>query len=354
MVYTNNRTDQEHVLLLEKHTAIENFFVDHSNNPNVEIFDFQHDLARIKKMCLASDIDAVYFHGIFLDWQKKLVKHIGFKKHVSWIMWGGDLYNPIKFGRPMRFLAGLIDSIHTPITGDFKVFKDMYGDKKTFAYGYPYAGLYGDNPLLGEKKNPPTIIVGNSGDKGSEHIEILQILSKKSDILDYKIILPVSYNLEKEYEAKLLVEIKKLGLEEITTLQKEFLNPDEYMKLMTSASMFIGAHNRHQAIGNSLGSLYGGNRTVIKKNITVNNEIRENPSWEFLNKFGFEITDYEILKSVSALAEIPTTTEEQQAKQQKIIEDEFGIERRSDQLIDSSRQILEKTRSNQLVLEESI
>ncbi len=354
LVYTNEKTDQEHHLLLEKHTAIEGFFVDHSNNPLVETFDFNHDFGRVKKICLAEDVDAVFFHGMFLDWQKKLVKHIGFKKHISWVMWGGDLYNPIKYGRPMRFLVGLVDSIHTPISGDLKLFKDVYGDKTYYNYGYPYAGMYGDEQLIIERQDRPSIIVGNSGDKGNHHVEILNILAQKEDIQDYELILPVAYNLDKEYEAKLLFEIEKLGLKEHTTLQKEFLQPDEYIKLMATANMFVGAHNRQQAIGNVLASLYAGNRTIIRKNITVKDEERENPSWTFLTDYGFELQDYELLKSVTALSELPSISAQQIEKQQNVIREKFGIEARSNQLIESSRQILEKIHRTQPMTTESV
>jgi FkbM family methyltransferase len=353
LVYTNEQSDQEHHLFLEKHTAIEGFFVDYSDNSNVNVFDFQHDLARIKKECLASVVDAVFFHGIFLDWQKKLAKHIGLKKHVNWVIWGGDLYNPIKFGKPMRFLTGLIDAIHTLAEGDVKLFKDTYGEKQTYELGYLYPGLYGEQKPTVEKQNPPLIIVGNSGDSGNKHVEILEILSKKSDIQDYRLLIPAAYNLKDAYEIELLETIKKLGLEGITTLQKEFIKPEEYLNTIANASIFIGAHNRQQAVGNILGSIYGGNSTFIKKNITIQGKQRENPSWSFLRKFGFEIQDYEVLKSVSALSELPKVSDEQRKKQQQIIHDEFGMEKRSNQLIDASNRILEQVRSTQQILVES-
>lgn len=353
LVYANEKTDQEHHLVIEKHTAIEGYFVDFENNPNVVSFDYQHDLGRIKKLCLASDVDAVFFHGLFLDWQKKLVKHIGFKKHINWVIWGGDLYNPIKFDKPMRYLTGFVDAIHTLATGDIKLFKDVYGEKQTHALGYLYPGLYGEKVPVIQKQETPLIIVGNSGDEANNHVEILQLLSKKSDIKDYKILLPVSYNFTSEYEAELLVHINKLGLEDITTLQKDFVSPEEYVKTMTSASIFIGAHNRQQAVGNILGSIYGGNKTLLRKNITIQGKSRENPGWTLLKEYGFEIQDYDLLKSVNALKDLPEVSDEQRTRQQQIIHNEFGIENRSSQLIESSRLILEKIRSTQPVLQES-
>lgn len=269
------------------------------------------------------------------------------------MIWGGDLYNPIKFDKPMRYLTGFVDAIHTLATGDIKLFKDVYGEKQTHALGYLYPGLYGEKVPVIQKQETPLIIVGNSGDEANNHVEILQLLSKKSDIKDYKILLPVSYNFTSEYEAELLVHINKLGLEDITTLQKDFVSPEEYVKTMTSASIFIGAHNRQQAVGNILGSIYGGNKTLLRKNITIQGKSRENPGWTLLKEYGFEIQDYDLLKSVNALKDLPEVSDEQRTRQQQIIHNEFGIENRSSQLIESSRLILEKIRSTQPVLQES-
>lgn len=354
LVHTNNKSDQQHYLLLEKHTAIQGYYADCSNNTNVEVFDKRHDLKRIKRMCLESDVDAVFFHGIFLDWQRTLVKHIGIKKHVNWIVWGGDLYNPIKYGQPSRYINGFIDAIHTIADGDIKLFKDTYGEKQTYEFGYLYPGLYGENIRLTKKQDPPLIIVGNSGDKENRHLEVLDILSKKSDITSYRILLPVAYNLQKEYENELIQGIKKLGLESIVKMHKEFIQPDKYIEIMSSATFFIAAHNRQQAIGNTLGSIYGGNKTFMRKNIILHGKKRENPGWTLLQEYGLEIHDYELLKSVSALSELPEVSEQQRVNHQHIIENEFGIEKRSDQLIKSCKQILETLRTKQPILTETV
>ena len=352
--YTNKKSDQQHYLLLEKDTAIEGYYADCSNNANAEVFDKRHDLERIKSMCLESDVDAVFFHGIFLDWQRTLVKHIGIKKHVNWIVWGGDLYNPIKYGQPSRYINGFIDAIHTIADGDIKLFKDTYGEKQTYEFGYLYPGLYGENIKSTKKQDPPLIIVGNSGDKENRHLEVLDMLSKKSDITSYRILLPVAYNLNKEYENELVQGIKKLGLESSVKLHKEFIHPDQYIEIMSSASFFIAAHNRQQAIGNTLASIYGGNKTFMRKEIILQGKKRENPGWTLLQEYGLEVHDYELLKSVTSLSELPEVSEEQKLNHQHIIKNEFGIEKRSNQLINSSKQILETLRSKQLILTETM
>ncbi len=351
---TNSNSDQEHQLLIEKHTAIENVFVNVDEYDFATLFNYQHDIEKVKKLCMATDIDGIFFHGIFLDWQKKLVKHIGSKKHIGWYIWGGDLYNPIRFGRPMRFLAGLIDSIHTAVDGDITLYKDHYGESDVYTFAYPYAGLYGEMEFEVKKSKPPLIIVGNSGDKGNNHIEILQQLATKEDIDGYEILIPASYNFSVEYEGILQAELNKLGLADRTTLLKEFMPPHEYVKLIASAELFIGAHNRQQALGNLMASLYGGCKTLIRRNIVVNGVEMKNPGLEFLESFGFQLEAFEALRNIKALSEIPVVSAVQRSKQQEIIRKEFGIEQRSVQIIASSSEILNKTRSTHPILEESM
>ncbi len=347
LMRVNEISSQEHHLVLELHTAIDNFFVDVSENPLAVVLNHKHDLARIKKICTAPDVDGVIFHGIFQDWQKKLVKHIGFNKHISWVLWGGDLYNPINFGRPMRFIAGFVDSLMTTIEGDIEVFKSNYGNRQTFDFGYPYAGLYGDITIKNEKSDPAVIIVGNSGDRGNEHLPVLKILSEKKDINNFNIVLPVAYSLSEKYEAELSEGIKKFGLEKNTVLQKEFLPADEYIQMVASSYLFIGAHNRQQAMGNILGSVYGGNHTVIRKEILVNNKLITNPSWDFLKKYDFQITDLSSLKNVKALKDLPDLSADQIEKHQKVILNDFSLDTRVDQLTKACAQVLEGVRNPQ-------
>jgi hypothetical protein len=299
-------------------------------------------------------VDAVFFHGIFFDWQRKLIKHIGFKKHINWIIWGGDLYEPIKNGNYMRYLTGFIDAIHTIADGDIKLFNETYGVKKSFDFGYLYPGLYGGKQRISEKQDQPLIVVGNSGDRENNHLEVLKILSEKADIKSYQILLPVAYNLDCEYEKEIVQGIQKLNLDNITTLQKDFIHPDKYIELITSASIVIGAHNRQQAIGNTLASIYGGNKTILRRNITIQGEIKENPSWTFFTSHKFEIQDYEILKTVKSLNEIPELSESQKEIQKHIIDQEFGIKNRANQLINSCELILEEIRSAEIPQQELV
>lgn len=343
--HLNTISEQQHYLLVEKHSAIATYHADIEDYDKVQFFNSKEDMEWVTRQCMAEDVDAVFMHGIFYEYQKKLAKSIGTSKHIGWIMWGGDLYNPIKFNVPARFLSGFIDSIHTPIPGDIDLFKRYYGNRLSYAFGYPYAGLYGTELKSPPKTDPPTIIVGNSGDSANNHIEILEMLATKKDIDDFRLFLPVSYNLAENYEQQLMAAIKQFGLEELTHLQREFIDPAKYMEVIGSASMFITAHNRQQAVGNILGALYFGNPTFVKKQITVQGKRLVNPNWEFLTSRGFEVHNYEELANASHLKDFQPVSANQLKKHQQIIMDEFGLEQRARQLEASCRDILQKVRN---------
>ena len=93
-------------------------------------------------------------------------------------------------------------------------------------------------------------------------------------------------------------------------MHKEFIQPDKYIEVR-SATFFIAAHNRQQAIGNTLGSIYGGNKTFMRKTLSFK-EKEGKSSWT-LQEYGLENYDYELLKSVSALSELPEVKQQGQS-----------------------------------------
>jgi hypothetical protein len=340
--YTNAHSDQEHWLYVELHRAIEHYHADLDDNRYTTFFDFQRHMNTVIDRCKEEDVQGVFIHGLFFDWQKQIIQEIAGQKHIGWIIWGGDLYNPIKNGKLLQTEVQRIDSIHTPVEGDIELFHTTYGDKDSYEYGYPYPGLYGNLSASTEKDEPRLIIVGNSGDKSNNHIDVLRALSRKSDIKNYKLILPVSYNLRPEYEKELINEIALLGLSGQTELSKEFLSPEEYFKLMNRASMLITAHDRQQAIGNILASLYSGNATFVKDEIIVDGKKKTNPTWDFLHQNKLSASKLDDLFLADSIEDLLRVDEELIAHHQNMINSHFGLEVRAQQLVQSCDQILEK------------
>lgn len=340
LVHTNAHSEQEHVLWIEENRSILNYDVDARDNPNAFRFNSLENMDPIINECLHEEVDGIFFHGVFFDWQKQLIKAINHQKQTAWILWGGDLYRPIQENKPMRFIASMVNHILTPIEGDISMFKSVYGNRQSHAYGYPYPGLYGDLPTEFKKQEPPLIIVGNSGDDTNNHAEILIELARKKDIHNYELNIPVSYNSNIEYEQMMLKLLKKLKLDKQTKLVKTFLSPEEYFKLMNRASMLITAHDRQQAIGNMLAALYSGNHTFLKKEIILDGKKMLNPSWEFLESHGFKVNDFNQLSEIKTLSELSEIDGNVVKKHQQILNENFGLEVRSRQLIQASEKIL--------------
>ncbi|MEX0779122.1 MAG: TDP-N-acetylfucosamine:lipid II N-acetylfucosaminyltransferase, partial [Balneolales bacterium] len=331
--FVNEISDQEHYLYIERHKAIPDFSVDISNNDHSYMFDKSVHIEQIFEICKHADVDAVMMHGLFFNWQKSLVKSIGAEKHIAWKLWGGDLYNPLKAGSPIYDVMKHIDSVHARVEGDFEIIEQTYGKKEFCRFGYTFPGLYGDLPTMLEKEFPETIIVGNSGDPTNNHLDILELLAEKDDVQNYRILLPVAYNLTPNYREKLVNSIKRLGLGKITKLHEKFIHPNEYFEIMMKAGMLITAHERQQAVGSILTSLYSGNNTFVKKDIVFKGETLVNPTWRFLSDHELQGQPYEELIEASSLSEIQKVSAALTKKHQLIIRDKIGLKARGNELI---------------------
>lgn len=336
----NGNSEQQHWLFIEKHQAIAGFDPSISKNPHSRIFDFTTQLDQIASYCLADDVDAVFIHGIFFDWQKQLIHAIGDSKHIGWVLWGGDLYNPIRSNIPIYDYAKHVDSIHSVIEGDMDLCVEVYGAKARYRFGYPIPGLDAKIHETEEAEKEKLIIVGNSGDPSNYHIQILQSLASKKDIGQYQLILPMAYNLHPDYEQRLKAELKKLGLDGQTRFIKSFIDPAGYFDLINKAEMLITAHHRQQAVGNMVTALYCGANTFLRDVIEMDGREMKNPTWEFLNDLSLEPNAYHDLDQTTSLSQIKRINPDVKLKYQSLIVENFGIETRARELIDSCRHIL--------------
>ncbi|MGN8226789.1 TDP-N-acetylfucosamine:lipid II N-acetylfucosaminyltransferase [Gracilimonas sp. BCB1] len=340
--YVNKQSNQKHILFVERHQAILNYDPDISNNADAQFFDAFQNLKELFDQCLRTEVSAIYIHGLFYDWQSWLVKKIARKKHISWIIWGGDLYNPIKKKKPFHQIAKHIDAILTPIGGDIELCNKVYGKRPDYPFGYPYPGLYGNIDLNMSDPEKPQIVVGNSGDISNNHKKILELLSKKKDIQEYELLLPVAYSFKPSYKRELMDKIEELGLQDNTRFLEDFINPEEYFGIINRCEMLILAHERQQAVGNILMALYCGKSVFLKEEIVLKGKKVTNPSWEFLSEAGFHINSMNVLKSVDELSELISTTKTYAKEHRQIIDTQFSLEARAGQMIQSSELIYNK------------
>ena len=347
----NQTTNQQHWLLIEKSNwkAGDGYSIDASENPHTLFFDSlqKSDLNLVLKTTLHTDVTAIFMHGIFRPWEFYVLDKIGSKKHIGWVIWGGDLYHPIQRGTPKHFQVDKISSIHTLGEGDIDLFLKTYGPREVIRFGYPYPGLYGN--LISEKlQTKARIIVGNSGDASNNHIEILEMLQAKSDIKQFEILLPVAYNLHSEYEAKLNAWIERSSLRSQITLQKQFLTPEQYFKLIGSSHLLITAHHRQQAVGNMLMAAYSGRHTVLRDRILVKGEMIPNPSWEFFKDNNLAITSYEDVKNAVSIAALGQVSDDVRLRHQSIIKEKFGLEVKAKEIARACEKLAETINVNVL------
>ncbi|MCG8373725.1 MAG: TDP-N-acetylfucosamine:lipid II N-acetylfucosaminyltransferase [Balneolales bacterium] len=332
----NRNSNQEHWLFVEQtpwKAGTDSFEIDADKNPHTLFFNCTSklDVGKLYQAVLSPAVDAVIMHGLFRKWEFNLINGLGGKKHIGWMIWGGDLYKPIKNGFPEKIPVNKISSIHSTVDGDRELFVRTYGEKAFFKLRYPYPGLYGDF-IPNSKEQYPRIIVGNSGDASNNHIEILDILQQKKDIGNYEIHLPVAYNFEPKYEAELLEWIQNSNLKDKVKFKKEFLQPEEYIRFIDESYMLITAHQRQQSVGNMLMAIYTGKKTVLRNRIELNGETITNPTWEFLKNMGLEVASFEKLKEVETLRDFGIVEEEVKFNNQEIISLNFGIKTAAEEL----------------------
>lgn len=346
----NNSSNQQHWLLVEKtpwNVGGGGYSIEEGKNASTIFFDCnaKSDMVGIIRELIHPEVTAVFMHGLFRNFESNLLNAVGPKKHIGWIIWGGDLYNPIQRNQHLVFPHKMISSIHSVMQGDVELFTKYYGEKPSFEFTYPYPALYGEMPIP-EMNSSKKIIVGNSGDASNNHIEILHQLAEKEDIHQYELILPVAYNFKADYKAEVENVVEELGLSELVKFHTEFMAPEDYRALISEVDMLIMAHDRQQAIGNSLMGLYMDKPVFMKREILVNGERLKNPGWKFLEKNGLNALSFEDFKSFKKLSIITDRHSQFSTNNQAIIKNNFGLKARADLLERNCNKLVEMINQN--------
>ncbi|RAH36584.1 TDP-N-acetylfucosamine:lipid II N-acetylfucosaminyltransferase [Halomonas sp. SL1] len=286
-------SEYEQEIWIGRARSMPGYDVDISMNKNAFYFDQSGDLEKVMKRCLAEDVCGVFFHGLFFDWQKALVRQVGKLKKSIWVMWGGDLYNPIKSECLLREEVECLSGVTTWWDGDYEIFKKYYGDLERIPFRY-----YGGKNYAGIKppeRKEKMIFVGNSGDPSNNHVEILEALARKEDILEYKIIVPFGYSAPDGYKDLVYKAAKRLGLSRVINIVDRMLDSFEYFTWLSRAEFTVMAHHRQQGGANINASIIYGNKVVMRRSIAgVGEERRINPVWQDVKSHvGAEVFDFD-------------------------------------------------------------
>lgn len=125
-----------------------------------------------------------------------------------------------------------------------------------FSY-YPIEKMLLDPTIWVNNNN---ILLGNSASYTNNHLEIFEIL-KKFSLSDRKILTPLSYGGE-FYRTEIIKRGKELfgyNFEPLT----DYLNRDEYFKILQQCGIVIMNHYRQQAVGNVMVMLWMGAKVFL-------------------------------------------------------------------------------------------
>lgn len=291
--------DMKHVCFLEASRSINGFDVDVRGKSNIVVFQAKRDLDSIIQAIESLNPTGVVYHGLFFDWQYKILDTLSSDIRQYWVMWGGDLYNPIRTGNIRRSSIAKISGVLTDVQGDRTLFDEVYGSRlelPSFGYG---AEIQCSDDIPFDLRD--RIIIGNSGDVSNHHIDILKNIVSKEDWSSYKYYMPFSYNATNEYAQLVENTIQKLGMGDVVTLNTSFMPIELYNGMLKHSKLLVLAHQRQQAHGSIKVQLLSRNPVVLRKHITIDGRSIVNPSWKFFSDGGFSLVDYDSFESVKSL-----------------------------------------------------
>lgn len=268
-----------------------------------------------KRICKSDYADVIILHSLFslpLD----LFKSIHSETKVIWLAWGYDLYHG-KYGmEPLINICSLYD-VYTnkyvesqesqpklpalmkvrlrefisemlwPATdsilncalqridyfggypGEYDFIKlNNHFRAENVDYSYPLiSNLYSkDNIENLSDSVSGNILVGNSATETNNHIDVFVKLENIVSA-DRKIIVPLSYG-SSSYREYVILKGREFFVEQFEPLV-DFMPLVEYQSLIQSCSVAIFGHNRQQAVGNVIMSLWNGSKVFLSQNSLI-------------------------------------------------------------------------------------
>jgi hypothetical protein len=226
-------------------------------------------------------------------------------KKCNWCIWGGDLYcyqkreqQPVSISRIIyykieNYVKGSMGGYITS-DGDYKLAQKWFNVKGTLynCIGYP-SNLYKEIKMAPEiEKNVMYIQVGNSIDPSNNHIEILEKLKKFKDanILIYCVL---AYGNYPDVKKRVIDYGKELFGEKFIPIV-DIMPTEDYLDFLSNIDIAIFAHNRQQAMGNTISLLGMGKTVYIRQAVTP---------FELFQKLGIKILPFEELADLNLISE---------------------------------------------------
>lgn len=214
-------------------------------------------------------------------------------KKTYFHFWGGDFYiyrnqkGPVSQYRKWR-LKGCIKKIAAAIMlvdGDYPQISSVLKiNKKYFVAPMPddpakkidYETYRNTEP----KDSLKRILLGNSATDENQHIQMLETLSNLKNEKNIRIICPLSYGNE-TYRDIVIKKGKEIFGERFVPVV-DYMDIEEYIKLLSTCDVGIFNNNRQQALGNIWILLRMGKKIYIRS---------DNSMWQHFENLGFKFFD---------------------------------------------------------------
>lgn len=222
--------------------------------------------------------EKIHLHGLFnpiivflLFFQPWLLKK------CNWIIWGGDLYSDKRRNKSLmtkiyeemkKSCISKMNGFITSIEGDYDLAKKWYNVKGKYYDCIAYtSNIYVEKKQIKREEEKTIYIqVGNSADPENNHEEILDDLEKYKNE-DIKIICPLSYGSEATQAKITKIGKEKFGEKFIPLV--EFLELEEYFRILMRIDIAAFNHDRQQALGNITTLIGHGKKVYIKSDIST-------------------------------------------------------------------------------------
>lgn len=275
------------------------------------------EIARVLK----GDIDEVIIHYLSQVKINFVEKYIDISVPITWIIWGGDLYNNLltyhgyniyyepyyvgwryflfnfatnvfKFRlienriglKTLQFVKSRIRRFVSNV--DFNLFAMSFpqyvnGEQVKGFFYYPIDSIVGKD-LIKPAIKRNSILIGNSASFSNNHVYSFKFL-KKLEIGNKKVVVPLSYGGSDKYKKHVIQKGRKIWSDHFSPIL-DFMPLDDYNKLLADSLICIYGNWRQEAMGNILTVLGFGAKVFLSE---------KNPLYFWLINMGFVVFSLE-------------------------------------------------------------
>lgn len=237
-----------------------------------------------------SNYTAILFHGLMCgSWQNDILASIPSSVHISWIVWGGEVYSrqemflqfmqpvskllykiherkkPQKSNNEIKFeLFQKIDFCLTNMPEEYEYVKRFINkDIKFIWYNY-YSIEETIGSLVDKRCQGSNVWIGNSAAEKNNHVDIFlhmkrRLWHKQISSRDY--IIPLSYGAP--WWKNIVLKVGRLIFKNGMIPLLDFISRDEYNAKMLSCSTMIIGYLQPAAHGNLMTALWLGMRVYL-------------------------------------------------------------------------------------------